>query len=246
MRYLRRAGYAALSADQFVAFLQGQTEVPRRSVLITFDDGYLDNHVYAYPVLRRYGLRATVFVVTAWVSDGPPRACAGERAAASLPDTPSHRVCMAAIRSGRADEVMLRWSEIRQGETDGVVEAHSHTHSHVRWDEQYADRVKRIDALEADLEQSRSVLRRELGKESRHLCWPWGRYDPDYQTAARRVGFAAQYVAAKGVNTAGCDPSRISRVVVKDRPGFWFASRLWIYRHGLVGRLYCRLRRLRV
>jgi peptidoglycan/xylan/chitin deacetylase (PgdA/CDA1 family) len=242
MEHVHRAGFTTLSADRFLAFLEGQAEVPRKSVLITFDDGFLDNYVHAYPVLRQYGLRATVFAVTGWVGDGPVRARAGQGEATKLPATPDHRSCMAAIRDGRGDDVMLRWSEVQQMETEGVVEVHSHTHRHVRWDERCADRAEQLAGLKADLEQSRSALRQRLAKESSHLCWPWGRFEPDDQSLANDLGFRAQYTTFKGVNVCGTNPASVARVVVKDRPGRWFASRLWIYRHAWVGRFYCLLR----
>ena len=78
---LARAGYQSLSADQFAACLAG-APVPERSVLITFDDGYLNNWVHAHPVLARHGMRAVLFIITGWIGDGPVRPHAGRAAAA--------------------------------------------------------------------------------------------------------------------------------------------------------------------
>ena len=75
----RRAGQS-LSADQFAACLAG-APVPERSVLITFDDGYLNNWVHAHPVLARHGMRAVLFIITGWIGDGPVRPHAGRPAA---------------------------------------------------------------------------------------------------------------------------------------------------------------------
>lgn len=242
IQYLAEAGFTALSADRFFAFLQGRESVPSKSVLITFDDGYLDNYVYAYPVLERHGMRATIFAVTSWITDGPVRGHAGETGASSLPPTPDHRGCKAAIAAGRADEVMLRWSEILKMESSGAIEIHSHTHTHVRWDEVHADSTKRLAVLQEDLQLSKETLRQQLGKDSRHLCWPWGYFEREYLAAAEQAGFPVLYTVAKGVNAVGADPQQIARIVIKDRVGRWFANRMWIYRHGLAGRIYSRLR----
>ena len=61
MRFLAEAGYKTLTMGEFIAYKKGQLAVPKKSVLITFDDGWKDNYVYAYPILREFGLRATIF-----------------------------------------------------------------------------------------------------------------------------------------------------------------------------------------
>ena len=240
MAHLARAGYQTLSADVFLEFIEGRRQLSGRDVLITFDDGYLDNYVYAYPVLKRYGFKATIFAITSRIGEGPARAHAGD--GSPLPPTLDHRACKAALAAGRADEVMLRWSEIEAMEASGTVEVHSHTHSHQRWDRMYADAAQRARAVTADLASSREILARRLGKDSRHLCWPWGYFEPSYQEAATRLGFRAQYTVARGVNVAGGDSRHIARLVIKDRAGRWFAMRLWIYQNAFLGRLYGRMR----
>jgi peptidoglycan/xylan/chitin deacetylase (PgdA/CDA1 family) len=240
MAYLARKQYRALAADEFLEFLQGQRALDSRSVLITFDDGYLDNYVYAWPILKRYGLKATIFAITSLVGEGAARTYLG--AAKVLPATPAHRACKAAVAEGRADEVMLRWSEIEAMEASGAVEVHSHTHTHVRWDQLHPDESQRLAAVAADLAASHAALKTRLGKDSRHLCWPWGYFEPAYQVAAADAGFIAQYATARGVNVAGGDPRCIPRLVMKDRPGGWFATRVSLYQNAVLGRLYNRLR----
>lgn len=240
MEYLAAAGYTTLGADEFLGFLRGERQVPEKSVLITFDDGYLDNYVHAWPVLQRLGLHAVIFVVTGWISDGPARPHAGMEGAL-LPHCPDHKACKAAIAAGRADDVMLRWSEIEEMEASGAVEFHSHTHSHLRWDKEQPG-GEHLSALEADLMLSQAELRRRLGRDTPHLCWPWGYFEPEYQAIAAQLGFTAQYTVEKGINIPGADPGHIRRVVVKDRAGPWFARRLWIYSRPRLGALYAKLR----
>lgn len=240
MAYLARRKYRALAADEFLEFLQGTRVLTGRNVLITFDDGYLDNYVYAYPILQRYGLKATIFTITGLMGEGAARAHLG--AGKVLPATPDHRACKAAVAEGRADDVMLRWSEIEAMESSGAIEIHSHTHSHQRWDQMHADRNRRFETVEKDLSASRAALKLRLGKESRHLCWPWGYFEPEYQSIAASIGFAAQYATARGVNVASNDPQHIARIVMKDRPALWFATRIWAYSHPRIGKLYIRLR----
>ena len=240
MGYLARAGYTTLTADQFLAFLQGSYQAPLKSVLITFDDGYLDNYVYAYPTLQSLGLHAVVFCVTGWLSDGKPRKHVGESAAP--PTCPNHSACKQAIAAGRADEVMLRWSEVQQMSDDGTIEVHSHTHTHTRWDKMFPDAEQRIKRLDQDLSHSQQTLLARLGKQSNHLCWPQGYFDAAYQTAATRLGFVAQYTTSQHVNSRTTAPNHVGRFVAKDLSAKWLATRLFLYSSPRLGSLYHRLR----
>lgn len=241
MQALAKGGYTALSADQFLAFIEGRGQAPRRSVLITFDDGYLDNYVYAFPVMQKLGLRGVIFAVTGWIGEGAARAHSGMKAA-DVPPCPSHQECKACIQQGQADAVMLRWSEIDQMETAGVMEIQSHTHTHTRWDKQLPDPVERQAALRQDLFQSRAELARRLPGNRPHLCWPQGYFEPGYPDIAAEAGFSALYTVKKGVNVRHSSPLNIYRIVTKDKPGKWLSRRLAIYSHAWLGRLYTGLR----
>ena len=65
MRYLRDNGFYTPTLWELEAFLYHGRPLPSPSVMIHFDDGYYSNYVYAYPILRRYGLRAVIFPITA-------------------------------------------------------------------------------------------------------------------------------------------------------------------------------------
>ncbi len=62
MAYLQQEGYTTLDFDDLVAIRTGRMKQPSKSILITFDDGYLSNYLFAFPALRRHGQKATIFV----------------------------------------------------------------------------------------------------------------------------------------------------------------------------------------
>lgn len=62
MKYLHEAGYTTLDFDDYVAIRCGESPRPEKPVIITLDDGYLSSYRYAFPVLKQYGQKATVFV----------------------------------------------------------------------------------------------------------------------------------------------------------------------------------------
>lgn len=64
MDYLSREGYHTVSLDQIRRHIAGLQQLPERAVLITFDDGYLDNYTNAFPILLNYGLQASFYIIT--------------------------------------------------------------------------------------------------------------------------------------------------------------------------------------
>jgi hypothetical protein len=105
MAMLAREGYTTLSARAFSEYLAGKP-VPAKSVVLTFDDGYLDNWVHAHPVLAEHGFTALGFLVSGWVNSGPVRPNAADpvtsTSARNLPDLLGHSAAKAAIEAGEA------------------------------------------------------------------------------------------------------------------------------------------------
>jgi len=62
--WLARSGYTGISARDWLNAQNGKAVLPRKPVVVTFDDGYASIAEYALPVLRSHGFHATVFVVT--------------------------------------------------------------------------------------------------------------------------------------------------------------------------------------
>ena len=69
---LRAWGFTGVSLRQWVEGVQGKAPLPRKPIVITFDDGYYGVHEYALPVLRRAGFNATVYVVAEDLTDAAP------------------------------------------------------------------------------------------------------------------------------------------------------------------------------
>lgn len=67
MEYIKKNGYQVISLDELVRSIQTKTPLKRNKVVITFDDGYQDNFEYAYPVLKKMGFPATIFLVTDYI-----------------------------------------------------------------------------------------------------------------------------------------------------------------------------------
>ncbi len=105
LSFLRRNGYRTLSASELVLYLEGQLEVPDRSVLLAFDDGPRNFYDVAFPLLRAYGAKAVAFIAPGL------HASAGD----------------SANDSDRAEARPMTWQEMQIISASGLVEFQSHT-----------------------------------------------------------------------------------------------------------------------
>lgn len=60
---LQENGYTVISLDRLREYVYKGTDLPEKPVIITFDDGYLNNYEYAYPILQKYNAPATIFTI---------------------------------------------------------------------------------------------------------------------------------------------------------------------------------------
>lgn len=70
LRTLRRGGWTVVSTAQLVAARLQGTALPRRAVVLQFDDAYLDNYLFAVPILRRHDAPATIFASVDFIDPG--------------------------------------------------------------------------------------------------------------------------------------------------------------------------------
>ena len=64
LKYLKDSGYYTITLTDLYNYFMADTPIPKKSVVLTFDDGYVDNYTSMLPVLKKYNFKATIFVIT--------------------------------------------------------------------------------------------------------------------------------------------------------------------------------------
>ncbi len=119
MRYLVRNRFTTITLQELHQHLKFCSPLPLNPIVLTFDDGYLDNWVYVYPILKKYALKATIFVVPDFVD--PTDNCRP-----NLDDTTAAKVSPKELKWWG----YLSWAEMRKMEADGVMDIQCHTLTH--------------------------------------------------------------------------------------------------------------------
>lgn len=210
--FLSECGYKSLFLKELVEFFKTGELESKKSVAITFDDGYMDNWLFAYPVLQKYNFKATIFVVTSKIN--------GEKEQAQFDaDLDLHKE--------RSSENFLTWKQMQIMEKSDLVSIQSHTHYHYKEGEswQRGDNI----SLEEELALSKNIIEKKLNKKCLFIAWPWGEYNPKLVKLAEKVGFQGAVTTEVGSNECGGYAMRIKRFKVYKQDLGWFKRRLSVY-----------------
>jgi peptidoglycan/xylan/chitin deacetylase (PgdA/CDA1 family) len=119
LKAIRWANFHTISLQRLYGYMAKGEQIPPRSVVLTFDDGYLDNWVYAFPLLKKYGCHGTIFVNPDFVDP------AGSLRP-NLEDVWSGQISMHDLPASG----FLSWQEMRAMETSGSIDIQSHSLTH--------------------------------------------------------------------------------------------------------------------
>jgi len=233
LRYLSRH-YHVLPLETALEQL-GRADGDRRTRLaVTFDDGYRDNYTHAYAIARELGVPITVFVIPDYVggercfwwreaehlAELSPAAGAVFARASGTASVAEREAVLAAARQELAvprvvaddRDRVLGWEEIAEMDGSGLVAFGAHTMHHP-----VLSRLAAPGDLRDEVERSRTVLERRLGRPVRTFAYPFGK--PEHvgdgvRRAVRDAGYAWALTTLPGRNDASTDPHLLRRDIV--------------------------------
>jgi peptidoglycan/xylan/chitin deacetylase (PgdA/CDA1 family) len=235
LRHLSKR-YRFISQDEFSRALLEGAALPPHPLLLTFDDGYLDNFLYAYPILKKLGIPAIVFAITGLVRES------GE-IRTRMPGFRSHK----ALDRNPDPAYFVTTAEMREMEGSGLVTFESHTVTHCSCRDKSAEEVLR------ELEESHRFIEAfSTPREHYGFCWPKGRYDAVALEAIRHSPYDWAVSTIDGSWSRGDDRYTIRRIDASSWDGSEarylrrLERKLSIYSLPYLSRAYTRFREYRI
>jgi len=200
MALLKRLHYRVLSLEDYLRYRAEGCLPPTRSIVITVDDGYLDNYAVAYPILRRYGFPATIFLVSGNVGD-------------------ANRWDKQGLLRGRP---LMAWTQIQEM-AQGSMTFGAHTQTHPMLTTVTADRAY------AEIDGSRTDLAQALDRSIQLFSYPHGQYDATACSIVEQAGYSCACTTRAGLNSPSTPKFELRRTEVRGTDSLLrFVLALWL------------------
>lgn len=190
--YLKKKGFEFYTASELIKFYRANGEFPPRAIAVTFDDGWKDNYEHAFPVLKKYGAKATIFLVTSCIGQNTDRVTA----------------------EGEGPREHLAEKDIREMAGNGI-EFNSHSVSHSLFHQISEEEIK------FEVTESKKIIENLTQKECSVFAYPAGFFTDFAKDAIKTAGYEAAFSTVYGTENAW-DIYALNRVEILRRDSFPF------------------------
>ena len=186
---LSDAGFTAVTFDDLIDFVDRGALLPENPIVITFDDGYLSNLIYAAPILEEFNMRATINVI------GISRGRSLYRHT-DIPIIPH-----------------FSWEQARPWVERGIIQIGHHTYDMHQWHYLPGEPWRRgvlpmegecslahREALIEDFERLRRIINEELGTDVFVFAYSYGLYSEETESILQELGVRVTLTIHSGIN----------------------------------------------
>ncbi len=196
--YLRRHGFEFYSASGLISHFLENGQIPANAICLTFDDGWKDNYINAFPILKRYGVPATIFLVPA---------CIG-------------RTTDQVTATGEGAREHLAAGDLREMADHGI-EFGSHSMNHKLF-----DRIT-PDEIDNEVFESKAYIENLTQRECRTFAYPAGFFNDHAKASIKDAGYLAAFSTVYGREDS-VDLFELNRTEIlrRDKFPFRFARKI--------------------
>ena len=190
---LQTGGYTAVTVCDLLAYVREGTPLPEKPVMITFDDGYYNNYIYAYPLLKQRGMKAVVSVIGSQT--------------ALFTDNGEENAYWSHLRLERLREMQdvfevqnHSWNLHEYGERRGCLRRRGE------------DETRYEQLLREDTEQTQRLLTEGGLPAPTCYTYPFGACSEESEALLREMGFLCTLGCEERINTVTRDPDCLYRM----------------------------------
>lgn len=179
----KNAGYNFVLPCQVAAYARGAGSLPRKPLILTFDDGHYNNAFYALPLLQKHGACAVINVIGAFSAFS---ASSGDS------DNPNYS--------------HLTWDNINHLLSSGIIELGNHTYNMHKYSPRFG--VGRLcgesdgeyySALYKDFSRLHQTIREKCGYDMTTFAFPFGKYTEIAEQVLKKLGYTLTFTCNEGV-----------------------------------------------
>jgi peptidoglycan/xylan/chitin deacetylase (PgdA/CDA1 family) len=202
MSLLYQGGFNVISFSESVKLLQQGNPIPPKTVVITFDDGFRNNYVYAYQILMKYGFSGIFFLVSDFIDSEEP-----------FPWMKQHGEPREEIK----DALPMKWRQARKM-LHGGMEFGSHSLDHRKLDGLHGEE------LYYEINDSKKTIERQLNQRVIAFAFPYGISGAvGILEVLRECGYEAALGIEEGRMGLSDNVFNMKRIAVVEDDGiFWF------------------------
>lgn len=196
--YLKRHGYEFFTASDLVKHYIENGRCPEKAICLTFDDGWKDNYVHAFPVLKKYDVKATIFLVPS---------CIG-------------RTTDQVTADGEGEREHLAADDVREMANYGI-EFGSHSMNHKLFDRITPEEINN------EVFESKAYIENLIQRECTTFAYPAGFFNDHAKAAVKDAGYIGAFSTVYGVDDR-VDLFELNRTEIlrRDKFPFRFARKI--------------------
>lgn len=184
LAYLKQNGYTTVTVEDLINHFEKGTPLPEKPVMLTFDDGYYNNYLYAYPLLKKYGAKAVISIIGYYTEK------------------------FSETGDVSANYSHITWDEIKEMTSSGHVEIQNHSYDlhSIKNGRKGARKMSGetkehyVKRLTEDLSKLQTLLTENCNITPTAFTYPFGAISADSVEAVKNMGFKASFTCLQKIN----------------------------------------------